>query len=147
MNEFLLTNAISSAFSGQLPIFNIIPFFGSVAFAIMVLGYIMLFKTEKLKLYFYTYLLVGGIVWVLKRLVDRIRPNEAIHSFPSGHSALAFTFAMLMYLDNKKNWPAFVLAGFVAFSRLALGVHYLSDIIFGGVLAMLITICVYNYEK
>lgn len=58
------------------------------------------------------------------------------HSFPSGHAARAILIAVLA-LGLGPVWLALVLcvwAPLVAFARVAMGVHYLSDIVAGMVL-------------
>jgi membrane-associated phospholipid phosphatase len=63
-----------------------------------------------------------------------IRGNS---SFPSGHSMEAFAVATIIArrYGNNHRWVPYVaygLASTVAFSRLTLNVHYLSDIVMGG---------------
>ncbi len=90
---------------------------------------------------------------LLKNIVNRVRPYDAyafLHilvapekdaSFPSGHSSIAFSVAMIYYysLSNHKLGIAFVvLAAFIALSRLYVGVHYPSDVIAGTACGILI---------
>lgn len=89
---------------------------------------------------------------LLKPLIARIRPyevNTAVtllvakptdFSFPSGHTAAAFTSAAaLFFAGEKRLWKAaFVLAVLLAFSRLYLYVHYPTDVM-GGMIIGIIT--------
>lgn len=55
-------------------------------------------------------------------------------SFPSGHTATAVALALAMlYVDRTMGLVSIVIAGFVAYGRMAVGVHYPSDIV-GGIL-------------
>lgn len=74
-----------------------------------------------------------------KRAVNRTRPdgerNRSNSSFPSSHAANAFTLAWVLGARWRRIWPAFLgVAVLVAFSRLYLGRHYLSDIVAGALL-------------
>ena len=93
--------------------------------------------------------LIGEII--IKRSVGRDRPSSLLpeeemkiakpkdHSFPSGHSASSFcAFAVTFLCCRPIIWiPALVLASAIAFSRLYLRVHYLSDVIGGLVLGLI----------
>lgn len=88
-------------------------------------------------------LLINNIV--LKNLVARTRPYEVVEgltylvkkpsdfSFPSGHAGCAFSAACIMFrrLPKRYGVPALVLAVFISLSRLYVGVHYPSDVLFG----------------
>ncbi|MBV6396226.1 MAG: hypothetical protein HFACDABA_01820 [Anaerolineales bacterium] len=89
------------------------------------------------------------IVLTIKFLVRRRRPagewggiyrNTDPHSFPSGHAARAFMIAALA-LGLGPAWLAILLcvwAPLVALARVAMGVHYLSDIIAGAALGIIV---------
>ena len=85
-----------------------------------------------------------ALTYIIKYAVMRQRP-EAIgiaaviaatgYSFPSAHSATAFSVLPVMDKVFKKLIYAWIaVAVLISFSRLYLGVHYLSDVIFGGML-------------
>lgn len=90
---------------------------------------------------------------LLKNLVARTRPYEVIegltylvrrpseYSFPSGHAGSSFAAAcvMLRRLPKRYGIPAFVLAVLIALSRLYVGVHYPSDVLFGVISGILIS--------
>ncbi len=88
----------------------------------------------------------------LKPLVARIRPYDFVlahygrhisllvstphdFSFPSGHTIASFEAAIALLLHDKKlGIPATVLACLIAFSRLYLYLHYVTDVLFSVIL-------------
>jgi len=93
---------------------------------------------------------------LLKYIFDTPRPYEVysfIHklsvggspSFPSGHTADAFSFAVAVALIYRK-WsiiiPVMIWAILVAYSRMYLGVHFPSDVVGG---AFIGAACSYSY--
>ncbi len=92
--------------------------------------------------------LLAVLVMGIKFLVKRRRPegewggiyrNTDPHSFPSGHAARAFLIAVIGTALGP-SWLGVVLwiwAPLVALARVAMGVHYLSDVIAGAILGIL----------
>ncbi len=93
-------------------------------------------------------LLISALmIQVLKEVFDRERPFITFPfieklspggggSFPSGHSMEAFAMAMAISLLFRRPWliiTAYLWASLVAYSRLALGVHYPGDVL-GGII-------------
>ncbi len=73
---------------------------------------------------------------------------HSYNSFPSGHSAQAFSIFLLLAIFTKnKNWGLvyFVLALMVTLSRMYLAQHFLIDTYFGALVATVITFFTYNY--
>lgn len=66
------------------------------------------------------------------------RPDD--FSFPSGHTSASFAAVTVLYMSNKKKLfkISFIIACFIAFSRMYLYVHYPSDII-GGIIVGVIS--------
>ncbi len=60
------------------------------------------------------------------------------HSFPSGHAARAALFAVLGLSLGPAwfGWALLIWAPLVAAARVAMGVHYLSDVIVGGLIGI-----------
>jgi PAP2 superfamily len=79
-------------------------------------------------------ILTESLVEPLKLATHRERPDQSNHqSFPSGHAAVTFAGATVLerHLGWKKSALAYVIAGYVASSRLHDNRHYLSDVVFG----------------
>lgn len=95
-------------------------------------------------------LIVSGLVSrVIKIIVARPRPtaaagaldswwpslDAAYNSFPSGHATSAFTLAAILALTAPSGrWLFYVVAGVIAFSRVVVDAHFVSDVVAGGLL-------------
>ena len=89
------------------------------------------------------------IVLTIKFTVRRRRPegewggiyrSTDPHSFPSGHAARSFLIAVLV-IGLGPAWLAILLclwAPLVSLARVAMGVHYLSDVVAGALLGMIV---------
>jgi membrane-associated phospholipid phosphatase len=79
-----------------------------------------------------------AIVYILKPIIDRQRPDGGSQSFPSGHAASAFAGAA--FLQRRYGWPcgvpAYAVATFVAYSRVEAKRHWTSDVVAGGVIGI-----------
>lgn len=96
--------------------------------------------------------------YVLKLSFSRARPftlsdqiidlaTVSTHSFPSGHTTAAFSivFGLIFFYPKwKVVIPVIIWAIIVAYSRLALGVHFLSDILAGVLLSFLVALFLYS---
>ncbi len=79
-------------------------------------------------------------VAALKESLDKARPNaQGLNSFPSGHTAAAFTGASFFNLRYGARWgaPALVLAGYTGASRIYAEKHFLDDVISGMSISLL----------
>ena len=82
-------------------------------------------------------------------MVDKIIISlPGSYSFPSGHTMSSFESAFAIFLYNKK-WgiAPLILAILIGFSRNYLYVHYLTDVIAGAVLGIVVAVIVYFIYK
>lgn len=98
---------------------------------------------------------------ILKNLVHRVRPYNHMESlellitaptdwsFPSGHTTASFAAAGIIanMMPARYGKSAYLLAILIAFSRLYLGVHYLSDVLVGMIVGLLSSRIVCDFYK
>ena len=131
------------------PIMKVITFLGNdgIFFIVLSIVFLLFRRTRKIGVIAASGLLMSYLVnnVILKNLVARTRPYEVIEgltylvekphdlSFPSGHAAVSFVIAVILFrrLPKTIGIPAFVLAVLVSLSRLYLGVHYPTDVLVG----------------
>jgi membrane-associated phospholipid phosphatase len=107
-----------------------------------------------------SYLAAEGLSALLKGVFDRPRPSvvdPAVHplvavphsgSMPSTHAATAFAAALAVGLVHPRLLrPLLALAALIAFSRVWLGVHYLSDVLVGAALGAAIALVLWRLSK
>lgn len=91
---------------------------------------------QQTKNLFIAQLLSSLMVETLKRTTNITRPDGGEHSFPSGHSSIAFTGATALYLDFKDQNKLLAYSGY-GFStatgvlRITSNKHWLSDVLVG----------------
>ena len=143
----------------SIPILQVISYtttYVSIALAFAVLIISIVKKSKAIRRQFYivaTVLIFVAIVSQgLKALIYRDRPFEThpfieklseagSSSFPSGHTLEAFAVATvlsILFSGKKIVIPLFIWATLVAYSRMALGVHYPSDVFAGMVIGVLV---------
>jgi undecaprenyl-diphosphatase len=67
------------------------------------------------------------------------------HSFPSGHTGTAFAFfGVPFFADRRHGWWALLVAAAIAWSRIYLNVHYLSDVMVGMLVGLVIAFLVWE---
>jgi len=128
----------------------------SIAMAFVVIIIAFLRKSKRLLWQFF--MLISVLLMVLlvsqgiKGLIKRDRPFDTYpnieklstggdSSFPSGHTLEAFAMAAalsLLYSRKRITLPVYAWAVMVAYSRVALGVHYPSDVLAGIVIGTII---------
>ncbi len=137
---------------------------------LIVFGLIIFIKDKKLAIWFIlTFIFTVLLNLLLKQIIARPRPfesynfimnlgNEDGFSMPSSHSAIAGVIAVFIcYLSYKNSSSTAVktlttvcmtlYAGMIALSRMMLGVHYLTDVLVGllvGVVIAILSLRVYN---
>ena len=139
-------------------LFSILTLFGNWQLIIPSLVVIIYFLVKKNKKVFvvpfiFTVVSAEAITFIGKLLIHRTRPFGAVtmeqdFSFPSGHATIAVAFyGYLAYIfiksqtDKIKRLGAFLgalsLILIIGYSRLYLGVHYISDILGGYLVGLL----------
>lgn len=155
MNDFIVSN------------YQVWPitFLASILIWLMFGGLLVLWifdgriKREQALHAFAAALLAWVVTQVLKSLLPMTRPfvlngepaltltAHADASFPSSHSAMAFSLAVTMWLHNRKLGFFYLVAAFlVGIGRVFAHVHYLLDIVTGGLLGGLVAVIVSRFH-
>jgi undecaprenyl-diphosphatase len=143
---------ISNGRGPKRSLFTFLAHSGDSWFMVPVMGLIWLFGDGmwkwRMAVLFVAMCITAVCAVGLKRLIGRQRPegewgliyrSTDPHSFPSGHAARLFMLAVLS-LALGPTWfivLLFLWAPLVALARVAMGVHYLSDMVGGAVLGIL----------
>ena len=121
-----------------------------------LLAYVLVYKKDFLFTVIIAFLVCTLLTQFCKWVVfaDAMRPigilKDQVHtiagvevhstsSFPSGHTSIAFTYALLMaFLLKRKFWTIFfpLVAFFVGYSRVYLAQHFVTDVLAGIVVGM-----------
>ncbi|MCK9596866.1 phosphatase PAP2 family protein [Candidatus Pacearchaeota archaeon] len=148
-------------------LFLAISFIGSGVIVALIATLLFFWKKNKRKWIlplWVSFVISASIGFILKITIQRARPfqtgiiqlvsglQESISSwdfsFPSFHSMFAFCVLPILsqqFPKLKKFWIAFAIL--VAFSRIYLGVHFVSDVIAGGAIGYLIGMMIVKAEK
>lgn len=135
---------------------------GTKIILLVIIGLIFLIGDKEDKqiaiLSFFSLMFADILVYILKLIFLRPRPyitldnvelvkTELNYSFPSGHATLSFAVYTLIGYKYKKFILAILIASIISITRIYLGVHYPSDIIFGAILGVLITLILIKIEE
>jgi hypothetical protein len=96
-------------------------------------------------------LITSGITHGLKYLTSKTRPNGGLNSFPSGHTSFTFNNATVLYNEFHQTSPLLAYSGYVfavttGTLRMINNRHWLSDVLVGAGIGILVTNLVYYFE-
>jgi membrane-associated phospholipid phosphatase len=102
------------------------------------------------------YLVIAGlannlITAGLKYATDETRPNGEPHSFPSGHTSNAFVMARVLHREFADSEPLLAYSGYLFATatgvlRVLNNKHWVSDVLVGARIGILVTDIVYHFE-
>jgi len=126
-------------------------------YLILIVNVIFLYFKDKRKIInaILGFLSTGVLITILKYFIGRMRPFEVIEnakigifdysfasfntSFPSWHTGAVFSLLPFAFYINKKLGYFWILIGILeGITRVYTGYHYLSDVLFGGLIGYLI---------
>jgi hypothetical protein len=90
-----------------------------------------------------SYLCMGGVVFTMKNRIDVLRPRgQGYNSFPSGHTAIAFMGAHVLYREYRDQSPWIGVGGYAAATatgllRVVNKAHWVSDVVAGAGIGIL----------
>jgi membrane-associated phospholipid phosphatase len=128
--------------------------FSKVVVAVSLFGYVIFIQIVK---YFWGRVRFRELDSALSQFTPWYFPQglTGFDSFPSGHAAMGWMLlALLILLANKKQWlrySAFILifiwAVVLAASRVVIGAHYASDVLFGSFFIITVFLILDNFKS
>jgi undecaprenyl-diphosphatase len=153
------TSTIDSIFFAITKIGNL----SSILMLSIIVTLILIWQRDRVSILFYWVGILGSLALFagIKELMARTRPSNNIgdivemgYSFPSGHATMSMSFVLLViyiYYDKVSTIykTPLVLFGLlftlsITFSRLYLGLHYLSDLLAGLMLGVFWTTFIFS---
>lgn len=102
------------------------------------------------------YLAIANVITTIftqagKRIINKKRPSGGSYSFPSGHTSFSFTNSAVLFEEFHDSAPVFAYGNYFLTStvgalRVVNNAHWLSDVIVGAGLGILVTKIVYYFE-
>lgn len=91
------------------------------------------------------------ITFSLKTITDVERPNGEQYSFPSGHTSNAFVMATVLFHEFKETnlilaYSGFLFASTTGVLRVLNNAHWVSDVLVGAGIGIIVTDLVYRFE-
>lgn len=91
------------------------------------------------------------ITFRLKRWINKKRPDGSKEAFPSAHTSLAFTNAGILYQEFKETSPLLAYSGFgfataTGAFRVINDAHWVSDVLVGAGIGILVTELIYMFD-
>jgi membrane-associated phospholipid phosphatase len=164
---FLSINKQHSPFADV--IFLNITHLGDGAIPFIVVLILLLFSFREAFTFLAITLILIIIVTVLKRAIfpEFYRPVEyfgtsevirlingydppLLYTFPSGHSATAYSIFLYLSFLIRNNWlkfSLFIFAFSVSYSRIYLSAHFPADAVAGSLIAVSVTVLIYSYSR
>jgi len=153
-------------FSSYIWIF--LSYFGDIAYWLgftisFLLIYLFLEERDKKRQKWILYYLLPAILlsyassfflklaFKIPRVCEGVTYCPETYAFPSGHATIASAFSTMVFLWFRKNpkvyVSTFILAILVCYSRLALKVHTIYDVVGGGMVGAAISLLWYNFFR
>ena len=142
---------------------------GDGYFALCIALLLFFYSVRKALFAAFSFAITGLVVGIIKRMffygeprpltyfegiyklyiVPGLEPNE-INSFPSGHSALAFSVFLCLALIVRRSWVKyffFICATLVCYSRMYLSEHFMLDVFAGSCIGVMVSSFVFVFFK